>query len=323
MLAAAGCGGEEKTTPEDVPVDAVAVIGDTEIPRAEFNALMTRAEKSYKAQKQEFPKTGSPEYNDLKNRAVAYLVQQYRFRLAAEERGVEVTDEEVEKRLEKIKKESYGGSDKKLAAELKRLGLTEEQARDQIRDALLQEKLFKDVTKGIKVTEADIKRYYEKNKAQFTQPATREVRHILVKEKAKADEIYAQLRGGADFAKLAKQHSQDPGSKDKGGKYSAVQGQSVPEFDKVAFELETGELSKPVKTQFGWHIIEAISDVKAKTATPLEDVKASIRQQLLREKQNEAMTKWVKSLEKQYEDEIVYAVGYAPPKTGTGATTTG
>ena len=110
------------------------------------------------------------------------------------------------------------------------------------------------------------------------------MRHILSRRKAKADELYAELQDGANFAKLAKENSTDPGSNKIGGKLPVTKGHR-PAFDKAAFELDTGEFSKPIKTQFGWHIIKADSRRQAGQTTPYEDDKASIAQQLAQDKQ--------------------------------------
>jgi foldase protein PrsA len=323
-LGVAACGGDEKKSSQDVPPDAIAVIGNDEIPKTEFDDLIERAKKSYKEQKRPFPKPGTKEYNELKDRAVTYLVQRYEFRKAAEDMDIGASDAEVEKRLGKIKKETFGGDEQMYRRELKRLGLTDEDAHEQIRDVIIQEKLFKEVTKDVKVTDEDVEKYYRENKAQFTQPASREVRRILVKKsRAKVDEVYARVKAGGNFAALAKKYSEDEGTKIQGGKFAAVKGQNVPEFDKVAFALKTGDVSTPVKTQLGWEIIKAVGPVKPEKVTQLEDVKDQIRQQLLQQKQSEAMRKWVEQLQKKYEDEVVYAAGFAPPnaQTTTGTTT--
>jgi parvulin-like peptidyl-prolyl isomerase len=310
-LGATACGGGDGAkSPQDVPADAIALVSDQEVPKAEFTALMARAEKGYKAQKRDFPKVGSPEYQDLKTRAIEYLVQRYQYRVEAEALGIEITDEEITKRIDQIKKQSFGGSDEKFAAELEKLGLTEDEAREEIRDRLIQEKIYDEITGDVKVTDEQVTTYYEKNEAQFTQP--RQVRHILVKKKALADRLRAELEKDANFAALARKHSTDEGSAKQGGKLTVTKGQTVPEFDKLAFELDEGAISQPVKTQFGWHIIEALEPVKV---TPLDDAKATIRRQLLDGKKKTAMESWVAETKRKYSGEVVYAVGYKPTTT--------
>jgi parvulin-like peptidyl-prolyl isomerase len=323
-LGGAACGGddEERRSSEDVPADAIALIGETSIPRAEWEGLMERAKTNYKAQNRPFPKVASPEYQDLKTRAVSYLVQRYQYRAEAEELDVTVSDGDVDKRLAEIKEQGFGGDEKKFRDALRREGLTEAEAREEIRDRILQERLYEKVTEDIKVSEKDIQEHYQENKAQFTQPASRTVRHILVKNRTRANELYRELENGGNFASLAREFSQDKGSAQQGGKLPITKGQTVPEFDRVAFELDRGEVSQPVKTQFGWHIIEALTPIKQERVTPLEDVEDSIREQLLQSRRNEALQKWVENLEEKYESQTVYAVGFEPPRTETGTTGT-
>ena len=177
----------------------------------------------------------------------------------------------------------------------------------------------------VTLTDAQIKDYYDGHREVYTTPQTRVVRHILVaaKDKALADKLYGQLKGGADFATLAKKYSIDPGSKSQGGELTITRGQTVPEFDKTAFALKTGELSKPIKTQFGWHIIQAEKPAKPRQSTPFAQVKESIRQQLLQQKRNDALQQWIDGLKKEYASKISYANGLAPPATTTSSTTTG
>lgn len=323
VLVAAGCGGSGDES-GSVPEDAIAVVGDREIPRAEFDRLLAQAEKTFEARKQDVPKAGTPEYEQLKNAIVKSLVEQAELEQGAEELGVEVTDEDVDKRLEELKQQFFGGDEKKYEQELERQGLTEEQVRDQLRSQLLSDKIAEEITKDLKVSDAEVEKYYEENRADFETPATREVRHILVKTEAKANDLYAQLRGGADFAKLAKQFSQDEASKAQGGKFTAQKGRTVAPFDKFVFEAKTGELSEPIKTEFGWHIIEALSAVKAESTRPLSEVEKDIKNQLLEQKRTDTITKWVEALRKRFEDEVSYAPGFQPPasQTTTGETAT-
>ena len=316
-LVLAGCGSGS----DDVPANAVAVVDGEEIAKSDYDGLIAQAKKSYTNQKREFPKAGSQEFQTLKNQAVQFLVQREQFEQEASDMDVEVTEKQVDERLAQIQKQYFGGDKKKYEAQLKEQGLSEAQVRNDIRAQIVSEKIFEQVTRGVKVTDAEVEKYYADNKAQYSQPESREVRHILVKTKAKADDLYAQLQAGADFAALAKQHSEDTGSKANGGKLTISKGQTVAPFDKTAFLLEKNDISKPVKTEFGFHIIQPLSDTKPAKVTPLKDVKDSIKQQLEQTKKNEAMTKWVDELKKEYEDKVSYAVGFNPPPPATGTTT--
>jgi len=320
VLLATGCGGDE-----EVPQDAVAVVDDAEIPKKDFDILLDQAKQSYKTQDRPFPKVGSPDYNTLKNQAIQFLVQRAQFAQEAEDLDVAISDKKLEERLEQIKKQYFAGDEKKYAAQLKKQGLTEEQVRNDIEAQLIQEGILEKVTKDVKVTDAEVEAHYTKNKQQYGTPESRDIRHILVADKKLADDLFAQIKGGDDFAKLAKKHSTDPGSKDQGGKLTVARGQTVEEFDKTAFLLPKNSLSKPVKTQYGYHLIEPLSEIRAAKTTPLKDVKESIRAQLLQEKKNKAMADWVESVKKEYEKKTTYQVGFKPPPsvtaTSTGATT--
>ena len=313
-LVLSGCGGGGD---KEVPQNAVAVVGDVTVTRAQYDQLLDQAKRSYKQQKRDFPKAGTPEHNQLKNQAMQYLVQRAEFAQKAEELGLEVTDRQVDERLAEITKQYFGGDRKKYERQLREQGLTDESVRQEIRAQLISEGIFKAVTEDAKVTDAEIEKFYNENKQQYSQPQQRDVRHILVKEKAKADDLYRQLEGGADFAKLAKANSIDPGSKANGGKLTISKGQTVAPFDQTAFLLETDKISRPVKTEYGYHIIQPLSEIKPAKTTPLKDVKDAIKQQLLQQKKNDQMTKWVEDLKKDFDGEIEYQVGFKPPPSQT------
>jgi parvulin-like peptidyl-prolyl isomerase len=309
-LIAAGCGG---TSTASLGSDDVAVVGSEQVTKEQFQELMARAKKSYDTQKRPFPKPGSTEYEQLKGQAVTYLVQQAEVQEQASAEGIDISDEKVDKEIARYKKDFYGGSDARYEAAVKKQGLTDEQAREAIRQQLTSQALFKKVTGSVKASDADIQEYYNTHKSQYVQPESRDVRHILVPKKAQADSIYAQLKSGANFAELAKLYSKDPGSAANGGKLTVSKGQTVPEFDKAAFSLKKGELSRPIKTQYGYHIIQALSAIKASTKTSLDKVRASIKQQLEQQKKNDKVTKWLEDTKKDYCDgKIKYQVGYQP-----------
>jgi foldase protein PrsA len=334
VFVAAGCGSDGGDDGSDgVSGDAIAEVGDTEIAKEKFDRLIAQAEKTYAARKQEFPKVGTPEYEQLKQAIVRSLVEQAEYQIGAEELGITVSDGDVEKRLNELKQQFFQGDEEKYKQELEKQGVTDEQVREDVRNRLLTERIFKEVTKDVKVSDEDVSAFYDENKTQFQTPESRDVRHILIscdkpaacrKAKQKADDLYGQIKAGADFATLAKKESDDPSSAAQGGKFTAEKGATVPPFDKAVFALETGELSKPVKTQFGWHIILATSAIKPESTRPLAEVEKDIRQQLLDQKKNDAMNKWVAALKKRLADDIRYAPGFRPSATtSTGATTTG
>lgn len=315
----AGCGGGSSAS---VPTNAVAKVGNDTITKAQFNTLMDGARRTYKARKTPFPKAGTTQYKSLQDQAMQYLVQQDELEQKAKDLGVDVTPKEVQSRLAQIKKQYFGGSEKKYKAQLAAQGLTEAQVEQDLHAQILSEKLYAKVTTGVKVSDADVTQYYNAHKSQYTQAESRDVRHILVNSRKEADQLETKLKGGASFAELAKKYSKDPGSAKQGGKLTITKGQTVAPFDKVAFSLKVNEISAPVHTQYGWHIIQALSPIRAAKTTPLASVKESIRQQLLQTKKTTTMTQWVDQLKKDYAGKVHYQAGYAPETTSTATTTT-
>lgn len=206
-------------------------------------------------------------------------------------------DEEFRRRNEKVKlavvsfpadrfRQGVQASDAELAsyfeAHKNELKIPEKR---KVRYALVDMQAMRD---RMQISPQDIQRSYDDNQQQYSTPEQVRASHILLKTDGKdeatvrkqAGEILAKARGGADFAKLATQYSEDEGSKVKGGDLDYFgKGQMVPEFDKVAFSLKPGEISDLVKSQFGFHIIKVV-DKKAATSKPLAEVRAQIEDQL-------------------------------------------
>jgi peptidyl-prolyl cis-trans isomerase C len=223
-----------------------------------------------------------------------------------------------------LKKQFFNGDEKKYQASLKAQHVTEAQVRKDIRNQLVAERVYKKVTGDVKVSDEEVRKYYEKHKSQFTTPESRDVRHILVKSKTRADQLDAELQAndGKTFTQLVKKWSQDPGSKQNGGRYTDTKGSFDPVFEKIAFSLKTKEISKPVHTRFGWHIIQALGPVKPKRVQPLSAVKDQIRSQLEQTDKNKAMRDWANDTKKEFKDRIKYAPGFAPPSASTSTTST-
>jgi parvulin-like peptidyl-prolyl isomerase len=317
-VVAAGCGDTD-----EVPTDAVAVVDGTPISKSTLDELLTRTKKTYAAQKRQFPKAGTPEYQSLQTQAVAFLVQRAEYAREADKLGVKVTDAQIQKKVDDVKKQYFGGNQKKFEAGLKAQSYTLAALRDDARAQLVSEGIYKDITGNAKISDAEAQQYYDQNIDRYNVAESRVVRHILVKTKNEADQIRSEIEGGADFATLAKEKSLDPGSKDQGGKLTVSKGQTVAPFDKAAFSLDTNQLSGPVKTQYGYHLIQPLTDVKQGRVTPFTEVRAQIKSQLLQQKKGDAVSQWVAKVEKEYKGKVSYATGYEPPDTtttGTGTT---
>jgi len=170
--------------------------------------------------------------------------------------------------------------------------------------------------KDANVSEQEIEKYYNEHKSEFLKPAMVKACHILIKvppnakpEESssalnKAREIKKKLDKGADFTKLAAEYSDDPGSKDKGGNLGFfAKTWKVPAFSNAAFALKKGEISEPVKTRFGYHIIK-VEDKKDAEQQDLKSVKAIIQSKLINIKVNTAINKDFERLKKKYRVEI-------------------
>ncbi len=186
VLVAAGCGGGSQS----VPSDAVARVGDDTISKAEFAFLINGAKNQAQAAKATFPRPGTTEYKTLQDKALAYLVQEKELEQKAQDMGVAVTDKDVDKQIASIKKQYFGGNEKAFQAQLKAQGFTLPLLRVYQKGNLLSDKLYKKVTSDVKVNDSDIQKYYDENAGtQYTTLASRDVRHILVSSKAKADAL--------------------------------------------------------------------------------------------------------------------------------------
>ena len=165
--------------------------------------------------------------------------------------------------------------------------------------------LQKEVISKIKVTEKDAKAYYDKNPDLFKSPEQVKARHILIqvpkeaseeekkKLKEKADEVLKKVKAGEDFAKLAADTSDDPGTKSKGGELGFFsKGSMVPAFEQAAFALKPGEVSELVETEFGFHVIK-VDEKKEAVSEPFETIKEKVTKQVLREKQEAKVTEFV------------------------------
>ena len=201
------------------------------------------------------------------------LIDQY-----AKENNIDPTDAQINAEEDKVKARYPNGQFEQI---VKQQGLTDADVKGIFRQQLvLQQAVAKNVPP---VTDAQIKDYFNRNHALLDKPEQVRARHILVPDLKTAQTVEAKLKSGGNFADLAKQYSTDPASKDKGGELGWFgHGQMVPTFDKAAFSLPTGKISEPVKSPFGYHIIQVEEKrpaVKATLAGSTDQIRTLLQQQ--------------------------------------------
>lgn len=214
------------------------------------------------------------------------LIDQY-----AKDHNVQVSQAEIDKNENQYKAQYPNGGWDDL---LKSRNLTEKDVQDLIRRQLV---LQQAVGKNIHISDKQIADYFAKNHAQFDTPAQAHARHILVPDLKTAQKVEADLKAGKDFAAEAKQYSVDPGSKDKGGDLGWFRkGQMVPAFENYAFNGPIGKISPPVKSPFGYHIIQVL-DRKPATKATLASAHDQIKTQLQQQQENPLIPNFLQTLQ--------------------------
>ena len=221
-------------------------------------------------------------------------------KLVAEAASTEkVSDADVDAELAKIK--GQFPDDKAFQDQIAQAGMTPEKLKENIRTGLQQSRWMKSQVKTTEVTDEQAKTFYESNIKEFEQPESVKASHILfmvdpdasadvVKQKEEAaTKAAARAASGEDFTKLAKELSEEPGASESGGDLGFFpKDRMVPEFAEVAFVQKVGDISKPVKTQFGWHVIK-VTDKKEAGTAPFDQVKEQVVSYLKSTNQREAV----------------------------------
>ena len=336
VVALSGCG-------NSVPAGAVAKVGDSTITQDEFDKWMNIAVKGQSqapggaaavpdppdfdkcvAAKKKTPvpkgqqkpsddalkKQCKNDYDTLKREVMQFLIQGEWVQQEADKRDINVKPAELQKALEDQKKQVFP-NDKQYQQFLKTSGMTEEDVLFRVKLNELQQRLTQDATQDAKkVSDADISAYYEKNKQRFAQPERRDLRVVLTKTQAKAEQAKKELQSGQSFKQVVKKYSIDEASKSQNGLLPAVsEGQQEKQFDAAIFAAPKAKLQGPVKTQFGWYVFKVEKITKASQQT-LDESKDTIKNLLRSTRQQKALDGFVKQFRKDYKDETNCADDY-------------
>ena len=268
------------------------------------------------------------EYNSLRDQVLEFLIRGNWIEQETSKQNVKVSNKEVQRQIDAAVKQAFQDP-KQFQQFLVRSGLTQADVFYQQRNQLLQQKLTEKVTKSSnKVTDAQIQAYYDKNKSKFATPERRDIRIVLTKQKARAEQAKRALQSGQSWKSVAKRYSIDQASKSQGGVLSGVaKGQQEKALDTAIFNAKKGKLTGPVKTQFGYYVLD-VTDITPAKQQSFAQSKASIQQILQSDGQRKALDKFGKDYRKRWRAETTCRKGFTTadckngPKTQSTATAT-
>ena len=352
-LAVAACG-------DSVPSDAVATVDGEEISRKEFNHWFGIAAATNQARGAERvrynppdfaacvaskrktapkPAKGQPslsdaqlktqckqEYEGLRDQVMQFLVLEKWISGEAEDQGIRLSAAEANREFEMAKKQSFP-KESDFNEFLKQSGMTIDDAKFQVRFNTLYTKLREKAVKGAsKVTPPAIVDFYNENKKRFATPAMRDLRVILTKSEERANAAKRALQDGQSWRTVARRYSIDQASKNEGGSLLGVaKGSQERTFDTAIFNAKRGELTGPIKTQFGYYVFQVQKITPAKQQS-LKEATPAIRQQLNAQNQQKADDEFNESLRKKWKartncaDAFVMAQCKNAPKPKTSTT---
>jgi foldase protein PrsA len=282
-------------TPQGIANSPVAKVNDDTITKAQLDARMAPEIAQLKSQYGNDYASNSQVATQLKTDKASMVTQMENELLTiqyAKSKNLIPSDTELNKEITtqynsyessyQTQASSSGSAATSWSDYLKQNGYTVDMLKDQIKTNIITNKVVDYLTKNTKITDKQIQDYYNQNPENYTTtPNTFDFAHILVKTQAEAEQIKAELDKGADFATEAKKDSTDTGSSANGGdlgsmSYTDAQSQLDPTFLAAAVKLKQGEISNPVQTQFGWHIIKCIS----RTNNPLKPLDATLKKSI-------------------------------------------
>jgi peptidyl-prolyl cis-trans isomerase C len=292
----------ENAPASNTPPNAATVNGKP-IPMSLYTTQVDRLLKQFSLTGR---KIDANQTSTMKKRILDNLIAREVLKQEAEKRGIKADPAMVNSQIETFKKST---TPEKFDASLKQMNMTEASFRDYLATEFTIKKLIDtDLAAKTTVTPQEVKAFYDSNPELFKTPAMVRASHILVKVDknaspkqkaaalAKIKAIRKRILKGEDFAKVAREVSDDTGTKANGGDLNFfAKGQMVPEFEKVAFSLKPGQVSGIVKTQFGYHLIK-VTATKPPGTIPFDKIKDRIEQHLKAQQLQKALPEYIESL---------------------------
>ncbi len=325
LLSSAACS-------EELPKGAIAQVGQSYITESQFDEMKALYQEAGRAPDKDRQKS---QYERFEQAVAEYLVMMRILQQQAPSYDVNVTERDVEAEIDAMK-QLFQGDEERFEAALETQDLTLEQFAQQTRDRLLLERMKAAVTTEVSISEAEVKAYYESNKSDYVQQERRETRHILIAvgkagdegaleptsadweaAKTAATKIRAEIQNGADFGAQAQKYSDDESTRESGGKLGPVgRGQMVPAFEEAVFSLKKDEVSQPVKTQYGYHLIQ-VTEIVPEEQLPYDRVKEGIRTALFEEETARVWDAWLAARERELG--VVYRADLKPESVRSGS----
>ncbi|HUA12668.1 MAG TPA: peptidyl-prolyl cis-trans isomerase [Solirubrobacteraceae bacterium] len=280
---------------------------------AHLESVQSKAKGVKPKTHEELKKQCETQYESLKKEVVNYLISSEWVLGEAKNLDVKVTDSQVHKEFEKIRDTQFP-STAEFEKFLKSSGQTVSDLLLRVKLNMLSQKIqHKVLTENEKVSEEEIKKYYEENKSTFGTPETRSVELVLTKTEQEAKEAKKEIESGKSWDEVAKARSIDPVSKAKGGLLKeVVKGQEAKALSEAIFSAPLNTLSGPVKTPFGYYIYE-VKSIHPGTSKPLSKEHKRIKEQLSVAKDQKALAKFVKEFKEHWKDQTECREGFVVP----------
>jgi peptidyl-prolyl cis-trans isomerase C len=315
LIAISGCGKKDASSEAEGPV--AAKVNGHAIHENEVARELGQMSQMMQQQGGQMP-TDPAGMQQMRQNAVNNLVDKQLLKEQVEKEGLAPNDAEVKAEIDKVK--AQYPDEAAFLQRLQALGLSEDDLREEISFNMAMQRLaVKHQDAAPDASPEEAQKYYDENRQQFLEPEGVRASHILIRSaatdpdtaksaaRARAEAALADVKGGRDFATVAKEKSEDPGSAPNGGDVQFfARGRMVPEFEQAAFALQVGEISPIVQTQFGYHIIK-VTDKRAAREVPFAEVQDKVVQMLGQTKNERVVRALIQEARKTAKIEITEA----------------